>query len=111
MDPRHRTHRRLHLVPAAAGPAAGGTGPPTSTGAAPDPGSGGGERPPSAPEPLTDDRVAECTDAGLVAEIRACEALRHRLLHDQLTLLTEARRRGLRLPAGPSPARSGGAPT
>ncbi|MEU6127710.1 hypothetical protein ABZ805_00945 [Saccharopolyspora sp. NPDC047091] len=163
MDPRTRTHRRLHLVPGTPGRSPGNAGRPPgepvpaeppyaqspyaqspfaeppltespSTQQPPSAGTGAADLPatdpaatasaPSRPQPgspaepswsaadpLTDHHAAGCTDAGLVAEIRACEASRHRLLHDQLILLTEARRRGIRLPAGPSSELTGGTPT
>ena len=96
MDPRARARRPIHLVPVtsrnpASAPPAEGAEP------APDP----------APEAITDARAAACSDAGLVAAIREREVLRHRFLHDQLTLLTEARRRGLPLPGRLRPAPAG----
>ncbi|GAB2657475.1 hypothetical protein GCM10027271_15110 [Saccharopolyspora gloriosae] len=65
---------------------------------------------------VTDEHAAAYSDPGLIAAIRECEAMRHRLLHDQLALLTEARRRGLPTCGGPrrashDPADAEGAPT
>ncbi len=70
------------------------------TGAEPPPSHPPGPAPPES-HAYTDARAAACSDAGLIAAIRECESLRHRFLHDQLVLLTEARRRGLRPSGGP----------
>lgn len=118
MAPRSRNHRPLHLAPAHSRVPTGDALPAVSStdliGAESHPG-------PSTPEPreshvLTDERAAACSDSGLIAAIRECEAMRHRFLHDQLVLLTEARRRGLRPSGGPTrmphgSAAAEGAPT
>lgn len=59
---------------------------------------------PEIDSPLPDEQLGDCSDSALVAAIRQCEAIRHRVLNDQLLLLTEAGRRGLCLAPGPRPA-------
>ncbi|MFR9730876.1 hypothetical protein ACL03H_16755 [Saccharopolyspora sp. MS10] len=98
MDPRTR-RRPISLVPLL----------PRSSAAAPPDERADRTPAPATTEEITETRAAACSDAGLVAAIREREVLRHRFLRDQLTLLTEARRRGLPLPGRlrTAPARPG----